>query len=372
MTIKQRLEKTKTEIITKYRNGVPTTVLGQEYNCSNASIWVCLKEWGEPLRQTTNKFDELIPEVRRQLDMGLSVGQVAKSTGIPQTSLNRIAKKLGYDTSQYIKRCKVNLNEHSEEIIQLYQSGKSQSQIAEQIGCDESNISRLLTRNGIETRFHYSVDHHFFSRIDTEEKAYTLGFFTADGSNHSKNNTISIDICDLDVLEQIKIAMQYNGSISIHEPPKKFLHRQKHYRLTIGSQQLSKDLFNKGCPPKKTFLTRCPTEEEVSTKLIRHYTRGLFDGDGSVFKTTNGWHICIAGTTALLDPLRHKVHCQCGVMLGLYPHGKIYVAKIGGNNQVRQFLDWLYADATIYMERKHARYRELLGAGSNTLPLIAG
>lgn len=120
------------------------------------------------------------------------------------------------------------------------------------------------------------------------------------------------------------------------------------------------DLHRLGCPRKKTFTTRFPSSEEVPPDLLQHYIRGVFDGDGSLFHTTNGWHICIAGTADLLDPMRHFIHAHTDIMFGIYAQGKVYVMKVGGNRQVGTILEWLYRDATIYMDRKYASYCRFL------------
>jgi len=112
-----------------------------------------------------------------------------------------------------------------------------------------------------------------------------------------------------------------------------------------------------GCPTGKTFVTRFPTPDEVPDNLLVHYIRGVFDGDGSLYHTTNGWHVNFAGTIALLDPMRDYIHQQTGVRFGIYPHGKVYMMKVGGNYQVGHVMEWIYKDATIYMERKYNLFK---------------
>lgn len=351
------LDQFREEIVAKYRQGASMAAIAEEYGCSPMTVHTRFKKWGEAAHKPKYQYEDKIPQALQLLAEGKSIAQVAIEVGIPRSTLQRIAKENGHDTSPHLKRCEFSLEENSSNIIISYQMGQSQSEIAKAYGCDESNISRLLKKHGIETRFHYECDHTFFDCIDTEEKAYTLGFFVADGYNH-KCNVVSIRVIDEDVLNKMKDAIKYTGPISITSPPKKYPHWQVKYGLDIASKQMCDSLIRLGCPTKKTFITRFPTSDEVIEYLLVHYIRGVVDGDGSIYSTTNGWHISIAGTVALLDPMRHYIHKQTGVMFGIYPQGKIYVLKVGGNQQVGRVLTWLYNDATIYMDRKYKKYLE--------------
>lgn len=66
----------------------------------------------------------------------------------------------------------------------------------------------------------YSVNQEFFKDIDTEEKAYWLGFLYADGciykgaSKNSYRMQINIQASDSDVLEKFKNSIQANNPIT--------------------------------------------------------------------------------------------------------------------------------------------------------------
>lgn len=71
-------------------------------------------------------------------------------------------------------------------VCQLYRDGKMCRQIAQILGKHEDTIRRALKRSGIKTRSYrdYSaakVNDDYFRVIDTEAKAYWLGFIAADG-----------------------------------------------------------------------------------------------------------------------------------------------------------------------------------------------
>ena len=57
-----------------------------------------------------------------------------------------------------------------------------------------------------------------------------------------------------------------------------------YYRVFITSKKLAEDLTKYGCHANKTYDLTFPNKEIfVNKDLIRHFIRGYFDGDGSVF-----------------------------------------------------------------------------------------
>lgn len=132
----------------------------------------------------------------------------------------------------------------------------------------------------------YNVDESFFKKIDTEEKAYILGFMYADGCNHHNpskcNYSISITQLtqDVDILEKINNAM--TSDYPIHTYVQKENNKEKSV-LLISSKDLSQDLCKLGCSEAKTFSIRFPNENQYfDDNLMCHFIRGYFDGDGCI------------------------------------------------------------------------------------------
>lgn len=69
------------------------------------------------------------------------------------------------------------------DVIDLYKSNKSIKEIAKLFNSSQETISKVLKENNIEVyrRNKINFDEHIFDVIDTEEKAYWLGFIFADG-----------------------------------------------------------------------------------------------------------------------------------------------------------------------------------------------
>ncbi|MCK9429171.1 MAG: hypothetical protein M0R17_04145 [Candidatus Omnitrophica bacterium] len=129
----------------------------------------------------------------------------------------------------------------------------------------------------------YTLNENYFNKIDTENKAYILGFIYADGSINRASNSFTVGLAakDIEILEFIKSELKYSGSIC---------HNKKgSIILTITSKVIKNDLIKLGIIPNKTYESKSlPT---IDNNLISHMMRGFFDGDGSIYKTMNKKHI---------------------------------------------------------------------------------
>ena len=123
-----------------------------------------------------------------------------------------------------------------------------------------------------------------FEKIDTEEKAYWLGFLYADGSVGSKEDKIELGLAEKDLkhIEKFKTFMNINNKISYRE-------KTKSYRMSFRSAKCKQDLIDKGCIPKKSLILDFPNENQVPKELQRHFIRGYFDGDGSISTPKNSY-----------------------------------------------------------------------------------
>ena len=92
----------------------------------------------------------------------------------------------------------------------------------------------------------HSLKEDYFSHIDSEQKAYILGFFYADGYNNEKTGAIEFSQSEarIDILEQIKLELYTDAEI------KKYLNCRAHM-LTVCSKQMSKDLVKCGAMQNK-------------------------------------------------------------------------------------------------------------------------
>jgi len=247
-------------------------------------------------------------------------------------------------------------------IIEKYKKGLNTKEIAKEYGCNVKTVLSLLKLNNIELRksseFNrkYPINHNFFEVINTEEKAYFLGLLYADGCNHKNSTMISLGLSEKDknILEKFTYLIQ---------PTKPLLFRKSNnikwansYVFIIQSKKISSDLTILGCVDNKTHNLKFPTKEQVPNHLISHFIRGYFDGDGSI---NNGkkYHFSIVGTSDFIQGLqiifKEKLNFNITKpsIRNIDNINTVTLLKCGRKQSIK-FGEWLYKDATIYLERK--------------------
>ena len=200
-----------------------------------------------------------------------------------------------------------------------------------------------------------------FEIIDTEEKAYWLGFLYADGSVGSTDNRIELGLAekDLNHIEKFKEFIGVPNKIS-YRP------QTKSYRYIFKSIPCKEDLIKQGCMPKKSLILKFPTEQQVPNYLIKHFIRGSSDGDGSFSHTSSCFQVGIIGTEDFIKGFLNIIEIQNKNNKIFTVHredgAKRYV--FSGLNDVTNFLNWIYKDATIYLDRKYNHYLDFINNGS--------
>jgi hypothetical protein len=204
----------------------------------------------------------------------------------------------------------------------------------------------------------YTFDENYFETIDTEEKAYWLGFIYADGNVFIKNGyrlTIGLQVQDYTHLLKFIKAIQSNHQLYFYTGPTNNIL----VRLVINSKKLCEDLIKLKCTPCKSLTLKFPTEEQVPISLMRHFIRGYFDGDGCLY--TNIKHktnLSLVGNFQFLTQYNDFLYRNLNI-----PHRKIdkhtdncYQVAHHATNTVLLLANYLYKDATIYLDRKFDKY----------------
>lgn len=108
--------------------------------------------------------------------------------------------------------------------------------------------------------------------IDTEEKAYILGLWMSDGWVTDDEVCIKIHKDDRQLVEKIR-------DFFAPDVPIKEIKNTVSFRL--ASHKLVKQFNSYGCVKNKTYSDmHIP---DIPKELIRHFIRGYFDGDGTIF-----------------------------------------------------------------------------------------
>ncbi len=215
----------------------------------------------------------------------------------------------------------------------------------------------------------------FFENINTEAKAYFLGLMYADGcicEQKIGQNRININLKyhDKHILETFKKHLEYTGKLTFTENSKKKLkfNIQDQYRLRISSNKLCNDLSKHGCTPRKTFTLKFPTT--VPEHLLRHFIRGLFDGDGGVYSKIKGrnkftpiFRFQITGTYNICEGINQLFFKLFNFKpLKLTFHKNSYTYALGGSYQIKQIFHYLYDNSNpeLCLIRKYNIFKQIL------------
>lgn len=250
-----------------------------------------------------------------------------------------------------------NINEN--EIIDLYNKNYSANQIAKIYNVDVGTITNRLRKKGIEVRRSHRtflIKEDYFENIDSESKAYWIGFLMADGYN--SGSFIRVDIQDEGHLEKLRDEVFLNKDISIKK--KKSQTNKIVYHLTIQSKKLVEDCEKWGIIKNKSFLTKYP---DIPSKFDKHFIRGLFDGDGCLSYSMDGnyrrYTFAIVGSESLMSSVKNKLS-NLDINFGFRKTKSIFEIYVRGNRQIIKLLHYLYSDSSIYLERKYKKYDELI------------
>lgn len=208
----------------------------------------------------------------------------------------------------------------------------------------------------------YKIDNKLFEKIDSEWKAYFLGFLYADGCvTKNYHVCLALKSDDLEILEKLKsnIYGDCNRPIIFSTSKRKnengeTIQSTKTARLYITNKKIGLDLIKLGCLQKKSLCLKFPKKDQVDEKLIRHFIRGYFDGDGHIGKFNKQKTFSLVGTYDFLKEIKH-IFNSIGIESKMSKHfGKsnVFYIKVTNIKTIKKLFDFLYKDSTISMKRK--------------------
>ena len=259
--------------------------------------------------------------------------------------------------------------------IEYYKNGKTLKELSKMFNVPIDVIKKNLINNNVKiARYNsmHELNGKIFDTIDTEEKAYWLGFIFADGNISKSRPTFAINLqySDINHLEKLKKFFNYKRDIR----KQVYKNGSQICRMKVDNKDLWNTLNNYGCVPAKSLVLKFPDTsifvetDKISRKtLIKHFIRGFVDGNGSI--THSGGkrkdrdsikyypELTIVGTRCFLEELIKHIPINKSSKAKIYKH--VNVANILlTNTQAYNCIKYLYEDATIYLDRKYNRYLE--------------
>lgn len=211
-------------------------------------------------------------------------------------------------------------------------------------GCYGQNVARK-----------YKVNESYFAKIDSEDKAYWLGFIYADGNirKDERSFQMALQRCDRHHLEKFLDSIESTHPI--------FYHSVGADGITIKNKEFCKNLVLAGIMPKKSYIIHPP---RLPNHLQRHFWRGVLDGDGGLSSKHNNQYIGIAGNEWTCNGFRqflldNKIPTKANVRR--YNMG-ISNFTVYGKNIAILVAQLLYDGANIFLDRKMEIYKSLEGS----------
>ena len=212
-----------------------------------------------------------------------------------------------------------------------------------------------------------NIKSDIFDNIDTEEKAYWLGFIYADGNISDMESylrksgkyvyrmEVSLKADDIDHLNKLKRFLGYEKEIKIS----KVGDRSERCRLYFNDKHMWHTLNNIGCTPVKSLTLKFPELSVFKDKeLIRHFIRGYVDGDGCISycdKEHKAMTLRILGTKHFLENMQNNMPLEKNNKIPKKEN--IYELTFQRARGI-YVCNFLYKNCTVYLERKLNRYKE--------------
>jgi len=224
------------------------------------------------------------------------------------------------------------------------------------------------------------MDSKFFNKIDTELKAYLLGFYVGDGSIYIRrdrkeysvkfsqvvDNRYIIDLIIKTIGDRnIQIINAKEGNIK----GKKFKSKAQ-YVITYYSKQMVIDLISLGYGIKKTYRN-VGLPLYLDNSLILHFIRGYFDADGTcgTYLSTRAdrpigtrvkptFHIT-AYSKRMLEDIQIFLQ-DYNISVPIYNSKGYWVLKSGSKKEIMKLYTLLYAKANYFLPHKEEKFKKVM------------
>lgn len=256
--------------------------------------------------------------------------------------------------------------------VDLYRSGLSISDVGRRVGSNPKTLRRIFVRHSVPLRSRqeswslrrkHPFNESFFSTIDTEAKAYWLGFVSADGFVDDASRCLRVLLARRDKSHLLLMAKDFGLSESCvldsqYHANGRCFHTAK---VSFFSSRLVNDLIALGVVPRKSLILN---PWDASPTLARHYWRGVFDGDGCISVGTRPdgqrWTVYVCGSPPMAKGFLDFVRSNLPVKGSLNSEGGISRASFDGVAVPQAVVRLLYEGSTISLDRKNQLVKELL------------
>lgn len=187
--------------------------------------------------------------------------------------------------------------------------------------------------------------------------AYLLGLIFTDGNLHFRKNksgyklgVLSFGQKDIELVEKFLNLMACDAKIRFR---KKGEYNNPNagelYFFNIGNNDIANDLIKLGLTANKSLDMKYPY---IPSEFTRHFIRGIFDGDGSVYLEYDKYIRVklLSGSKefmlSLKDILINQGFLRIHVLGGTLSTSNAYVIKLNTKLNILKFYDFIYKDVS--------------------------
>lgn len=209
--------------------------------------------------------------------------------------------------------------------------------------------------------------------INTQEKAYLLGFLYGDGTittykekSGRERFLTKISIIDEDLILQLKECFSF-FNLGKFDYSKYNPNSGKQVSIARSSKEQYQDLLSNGLYPRKSYENASKLRmPDIDKDLISHFIRGFFDADGSVYTRAKRKNLisiefssisleflnCINSHLKLQDINSWKIITKEARGKGKQSY---YILSFIKTCEIQKLISFMYRDASICLKRKADR-----------------
>jgi len=265
-----------------------------------------------------------------------------------------------------------------EEILNLSKENLNNNQIAEIVNMSPKMVSYHLNQLGVKSKNHGYIlnkNHDFFEKIDSEIKAYLLGYFIADGCvsiepkknkkgeiySYNKRMMLLVSVDDEEVIRYFQSYISPDTKIRYSNNQTGVIFRKPQCSIKISSKKIVEDLSKLNIHPRKTQDANFSFDFDLISKdLHNHFIRGFFDGDGGLVSKGKSIQFCFTSLNFCkqIEQLFQELNLSINISLKKGKNMVFYQLTInGGYSKIKIIKDYLYENANYYLKRKFDKFK---------------
>lgn len=254
-------------------------------------------------------------------------------------------------------------------VLEEYKNGLSIKEISEKYLIMTGTLYSWIKTSGISKQKGVKSlcnNYTYFDCIDTELKAYFLGFIIADGNVSIRNNQYSLKISiqrqDRYLLEELLKELDCSNVINDYTKQTTFAKSEHDYSyVSITNKYLVSSLIKLNVIPRKTGKEKFP---DIKEELIHHMIRGFFDGDGIASYTPNSKAFGFVGNKVIIEQIKFALDGKWDdvTLQSHWATEGLYQITSRKCKTIKALYDYMYTNATFCLERKKIKFEKALSS----------